>query len=57
MPVEIRELVIRAVVAPSGAQNSGPLPPPGAESEASRDEIVAECVREVLLALQRKEER
>ncbi len=57
MPVEIRELVIRAIVAPAGAEDGGPLPPAAAGPEASHDEIIAECVRQVLLALQRKEER
>ena len=58
MPVEIRELVIRAVVAPAG---QSPAPPAASgssqESDASREEIIAECVQQVLRVLQRAEER
>jgi hypothetical protein len=47
MPIEIRQLVIRAVV-PSATQS-----PPG----ASEDELVARCVRVVLRQLDRQKER
>ena len=54
MPVEIKELVIRAVVDPG--QRERRLP----EDETSpthQGEIVQECVREVLRILKRSEER
>jgi hypothetical protein len=65
MPIEIRELVIRATVDPgeAGAGGCGPSswkadakstsrPQPGAE-----DDVVQSCVREVLRILEDKQER
>ena len=68
MPIEIRELVIRATVDPSGggaggAGGCGPAPDksaPGAEREAASaqaDSLVQACVREVLRILEAKAER
>ncbi len=53
MAIEIRELVIRAVVAPEGKEKPTAVAPPG----AGREEIVADCVEQVLDALRRREER
>ena len=69
MPIEIRELVIRATVDPGGgggaggAGGCGPAPDksaPGAEREAASaqaDSLVQACVREVLRILDAKAER
>lgn len=58
MTVEIKELVIRAVV------EAGPAPeqrePPARQAELSpldREALVAECVREVLRTLERRRSR
>lgn len=51
MPVEIRELVIRAVVAPAADDDE---PPPSRIDEAR---LVQRCVDEVLKALRRRQER
>ena len=47
MPIEVKELVIRAVV----AGKDGETEPPG------NNAIVEECVRQVLKILKRSEER
>ncbi len=52
MAIEIRELVIRAVVDPGGEGGK-----PAAERSPSREEIVAECVEQVLDVLRLKQER
>lgn len=58
MAIEIRELVIRAVVAPEGERGATPQKAaPSQSSSAPRDEIVAECVEQVLDVLRLKEER
>lgn len=71
MPIEIRELIIRATVDPGGsggdgaggAGRCGPAPDkstPGAEREAASaqaDSLVQACVREVLRILDAKAER
>lgn len=55
MPVEIRELVIRAVVAPDGDR---PAPAaPAALAEEERRAIVEAAVREVLRILKTSKER
>ena len=60
MPVEIRELVIRAVatpeqkdVRPTEAQGTRP----GPRSGDNLDAIVQECVRQVLRILQKERDR
>ncbi len=54
MAIEIRELVIRAVVAPEGEeQGTAQAPAQG----PSREEIVADCVEQVLDILRMKQER
>jgi len=51
MPIEIRELVIRAVVdEPRGKAG-------GHASGEARSKLIQECVDEVLKALRRREER
>ena len=53
MPVEIRELVIRATVsAPRAAEAAGP-----GTQEQELEEIVAMCVEQVLEILRREKER
>jgi len=58
MPVEIKELIIRTVVAPEASEapgeGGGPVPVSGA---AGREEVVEECVRQVLRVLARSKER
>ena len=55
MPVEIKELVIRAVTTPENQSSSPP-----SESQMSAEEreaIIQACVRQVLKILQKKKER
>ena len=52
MAIEIRELVVRAVVAPADK-----VPTPPAEAGGERQQIVAECVEQVLDVLRLKKER
>jgi Family of unknown function (DUF5908) len=55
MPVEIRELVIRAVTTLEAQE---PARSPQSQSSAEdRQAIVQECVRQVLRILQKKKER
>lgn len=61
MPVEIKELVIRTVVsgpaADAGEGDDGDSPAAAAAAGTSTDEIVQECVRQVLRILARDKER
>jgi len=66
MPIEIRELVIRATVDPGesgGGGGCGEATSPRPDSAASADEsgpeesVVQACVREVLRILEEKRER
>jgi len=65
MPIEIRELVIRATVDPgeAGGGGCGEATSPRPDSAASADEsgpeesVVQACVREVLRILEEKRER
>lgn len=52
MPIEIRELVIRSTVSEGGAGRE-----PGNRAAINKEEIVEECVEQVLDILKRKEER
>jgi hypothetical protein len=56
MPIEIRELVVRAVVdepqAPAAERQA-----PGRDIEEVKDQIVAECVAKVMDALKVEQER
>ncbi len=51
MPVQINEIVIRATVETNSAQQSDRQPQP------SREEIVSECVEQVLEILKNQQER
>ncbi len=55
MPVEIKELIIRAVVTPD------PAPQPATSSqniaEEEREAIIQACVRQLLRILRKKKER
>lgn len=56
MPVEIKELVIRAVVAPpEEASSSGRVT--DVDADPRQEALVAACVREVLRLLERAKER
>lgn len=53
MPVEIRELVIRAVIDESGEQSKS-----DSDSQLpDREEIIADCVEQVMQILQEQAER
>ena len=55
MPVEIKELVIRAVTTPE-SQSSSPSSE-GQMSAEEREAIIQACVQQVLKILQKKKER
>jgi hypothetical protein len=55
MPVEIKELVIRAVAAADAQDSEGS--PQSRLSPEEREAIVEECVRQVLRILKKKAER
>ena len=55
MPIEIRELLIRADV--SGSSGSDARTGNGRDGSADREEIIEESVRRVLEILQKREER
>ena len=62
MPIEIKELHIKVEVSPSGGKAPGAVSPPGASGGGAggaggKDEIIAECVEQVLTILQNKRER
>jgi len=55
MPVEIKELVLRATVeAPSASEEPGEG---NGSTDEQREEIIAACVREVLRIIERARER
>lgn len=53
MPIEIKELVIRATVEGGGGDRKGA----GKKRELAREEIVAECVEQVMEILRMQRER
>lgn len=61
MPIEIKELVIRAVVGPAaeheGETEGAPASGGAAPAAAAQEQIVQECVRQVLHILERRRER
>jgi hypothetical protein len=59
MPIEIRELVIRAQVDPSEGHACGSSPSPTSEQgrQPSQDDLIQTCIREVLRILEQKRER
>jgi hypothetical protein len=61
MPVEIKELIIRAVATPSAEDREAPAPREGRLRQlAPADEtqaLIQECVRQVLRILQQNKER
>jgi len=56
MPIEIRELVIKATVNPSRGEGRS-IAQPRAQSAAPSEELVQEIVDKVIEVLERKEER
>jgi hypothetical protein len=64
MPIEIRELVIRATVDPMDVGGCGPGSAPSGAGKGppkpdarSSDDLVQTCIREVLRILEEKRER
>ena len=62
MPIEIKELVIRAVLGsadtdPSGGEGPGVHRAAAPAQPADTEQIVQECVRQVLRILARQQER
>lgn len=58
MPVEIKELIIRAIVpAEAGERVDSEEVAPMHISPDERDALIQECVRQVLRILQKQEER
>ncbi len=55
MPVEIKELIIRAVVSDDGSEEADVTV--AASTEPDREALVQECVRQVLKILERSRER
>ena len=55
MPVEIRELVIRAVIATQAEEEDER--PETSQAPVDQESIVEECVRQVMNILKKKEER
>jgi hypothetical protein len=56
MPVEVRELIIRAVVT-SSDQRTAPSRTEMPSTTPAQMDIVQECVRQVLLILKKQKER
>nr|VFK36491.1 MAG: hypothetical protein BECKSD772F_GA0070984_100227 [Candidatus Kentron sp. SD]VFK39168.1 MAG: hypothetical protein BECKSD772E_GA0070983_100227 [Candidatus Kentron sp. SD]VFK77812.1 MAG: hypothetical protein BECKSD772D_GA0070982_100226 [Candidatus Kentron sp. SD] len=59
MPVEIRELIIRATATPTGESSAASCNATTGDDAAddNQDELVEACVRQVLKILERKKER
>ncbi len=55
MPVEIRELIIRAIV--PGSEGSVDAPPATTLTDEEREAIIEACVRQVLKILKNSQER
>jgi hypothetical protein len=58
MPIEIRELVIKAEIASSGAtRENSAIVQPSAGTSNSNEELIQEIVDKVIEVLERKQER
>lgn len=63
MPVEIRELIVRATIAEGAGHNNHSIPPNSGEdeimaiNELTKKVIVEEAVQQVLFILERKKDR
>jgi hypothetical protein len=55
MPVEIRELIIRAEVAPQ--QGGGGASGTGDTAVSDREQLIRDCVEQVMELIRQKEER
>lgn len=57
MPVEVKELVIRTIVAPEGGQTSASSQPVQQTGAINQQELIQKCVNEVMRILKQKESR
>ena len=57
MPLEIKELHIKAVVNAPSAAGEGNAPPRQDQGPVERERLIRECVSKVLEVLKEKEER
>lgn len=58
MPIEVRELIIKATVAPAGGQAGGADSAGGSDNNVSPgDELVNTCIEKILEILREKHER
>jgi hypothetical protein len=57
MPVEVRELIIRAIIASPGQAQSRPDRSAQQATSLEKAEIAQECVRQVLNILKKQKER
>ncbi len=57
MPIEIRELHIKAVINQDGNQQTGSGPATSPPAPADTNKLVAECVEKVLEILKQRNER
>lgn len=57
MPIEIKELHIKAVINEGADSASSSAAAPSGESDTDKDDIIAECVEKVLEILRQQRER
>lgn len=57
MPIEIRELHIKAVVGTDAPGDGSSRPRQGADAEVEREALIALCVERVMAILEREKER
>ena len=53
MPIEIKELVIKATIVDKNKEKAEPPP----QSKEAKEEIIADCVEQVMEILRKQEER
>ena len=57
MPIEIRELIITATVEEQGAGGEAAAATPGATSPEDKQQIIQECVDQILEILKKEDRR
>ena len=57
MPIEVRELVIKAAVTQEGGSQTGDSPGKGNNALSSEEEIIRTCVERILEIIKEKTER